>query len=550
MLYSLNFDLLSVGVAVAAIGIFGFVVFFNNRESSTTRAFLFLSLITIFWGIINYTACNSSLIITALWLMRLVMFFAVWQAFALFLFFYIFPNNHYTLSKLPVYISTAVTILVSFLTLTPYVFTGVDHFIPMTPPVGIVGPAMPFFGIMAIGLVIAGLVVFFARTIKSDKKSRRPFIIIWTGALMTFSLIIIFNFIFPSVFNDSSRVPLGAVFTFPFILFTAYAIIKHRLLNIRIIGTEVLTFALSLTILLEVLLTDSWPLIVFRFSLFILVVIFGVSLIRSAIKEVRQREELQKLTEELQSANLRLKELDQQKTDFLSIASHQLRTPLTIFKGFIELLQDGAYGKITKETNKVLKDFDTNNEHLIKLVDEFLNVSRIEQGRTKWEYANVDIGTLIGEVVHELQVKAKGKNMEVVWHGLSKPLSATVDREKIYQVVYNFVDNAIKYCDRGKINVNLAEENGGLSVRVKDQGVGFGKIDQANFFQKFYRGDNVKKSNVTGTGLGIYMCSKFIEGHNGKVWALSPGLGKGSEFGFWIPFDGQPKASTGTVVTE
>lgn len=109
------------------------------------------------------------------------------------------------------------------------------------------------------------------------------------------------------------------------------------------------------------------------------------------------------------------------------------------------------------------------------------------------------------------------------------------DEEKIRHVVFNFIDNAIKYSEVGNIKVELYPENNGAAVRVRDNGLGFSKIDGANFFQKFYRGENVKGTNVNGTGLGLFVCSKFIEAHHGKVWAHSEGLGKGAEFGFWIP---------------
>jgi len=240
--------------------------------------------------------------------------------------------------------------------------------------------------------------------------------------------------------------------------------------------------------------------------------------------------------EELKRANLRLQELDRQKTEFLSIASHQLRTPLSIIKGYIELIQDGAYGKITQKAFGILRDMDESNEHLIKLVDEFLNISRIEQNRTKFSFEKAVLSDLISNVYKELQIKAKNKRLELLW-AKDETVDDTVmmDAEKIRHVIYNFVDNAIKYSERGDVLITAVNEDSGIAVRVKDQGLGFNKEDEINFFQKFYRGKNVDGVNVNGTGLGIYVCKKFIEAHNGKVWAKSPGLGNGSEFGFWIP---------------
>ena len=251
-------------------------------------------------------------------------------------------------------------------------------------------------------------------------------------------------------------------------------------------------------------------------------------------KEVEEREKLQVVTHELEKANAQLKELDRQKTDFLSIAAHQLRTPLSIINGYVELIGDGAYGKVTKATKDILHNMDESNGHLVKLIDEFLNITRIEQGRTKFDFAEHDMVKLIDGVVAELSDRAKQNGLTLVWARAKLP-TIVYDEEKVRHVVFNFVDNAIKYTTAGDIAVTALAENDGVSVRVRDKGFGFGPIDQANFFQKFYRGENVKNTNVNGTGLGLYVCRKFIESHGGHVWAKSPGLKKGSEFGFWIP---------------
>ena len=271
------------------------------------------------------------------------------------------------------------------------------------------------------------------------------------------------------------------------------------------------------------------------------VLVVSYLLIKSVRQEIQRREEITKLAQSLEKANLRLKELDQQKTEFLSIASHQLRTPLSIIKGYIELIKDGAYGKTTVKMTKVLDDMDMSNERLVKLVDEFLNISRIEQGRTKFDFKPENLNEIIFSVVKELKEKADEKCRKIIWTPPTEKCEATVDEEKIRNVVFNYIDNALKYSDCGEVGVFLESEDDGCKVTVRDDGLGFDKVDGANFFQKFYRGENVKGTNVNGTGLGLYVCRKFIEAHSGRVWAKSDGLGKGSEFGFWIPFAFSPK---------
>jgi len=169
-------------------------------------------------------------------------------------------------------------------------------------------------------------------------------------------------------------------------------------------------------------------------------------------------------------------------------------------------------------------------------VDDFLDVTRIEQGRSKYDFVSCDVNKIIDSVVHEFKGRADEKGLKIEWEPGGQHYEAELDEEKIRHVVFNFIDNAIKYTENGSIFIKINEEDAGVAVRVRDRGLGFGRVDEANFFQKFYRGLNVKGTNVNGTGLGLYVCQIFITAHNGRIWAHSAGLGKGSEFGFWVPY--------------
>lgn len=318
-------------------------------------------------------------------------------------------------------------------------------------------------------------------------------------------------------------------------ILSVYAIMRYQFLNVKVVSAEIFAGAFLVMSVVDALLSGTQPEFIFNSIIILLVGLFGFILVRSVKKEVKQKEELAILAKSMEQANLRLQELDKQKTEFLSIASHQLRTPLSILKGYIELIQDGAYGKPTAKMIQILTDMDSSNERLVKLVDEFLDISRIEQGRTKYSYEESDIGEIVSSVVKELKDRATNKGLGISWKVPAKKLIVYMDLEKVRHVVFNFIDNAIKYSLKGEILVVLEMVEGNCVVRVKDTGIGFNKVDQANFFQKFYRGENVKGTNVNGTGLGIYVCKKFIEMHGGEVWATSKGLGKGAEFGFSIP---------------
>jgi signal transduction histidine kinase len=531
-----NFDLFSVGIAITTIAILGFIVFFSNRRSYTNRAFLLFSLVIIFWSSVNYLSYQFESPLFVLWSIRFVMFFAVWYSFGLFLVFFIFPNESIVYPKKFKFFLVPLVFLTSFLTLTPAVFPRIKELsVPGEVSIVTPGPGIIVFGIVVLGLIAGGIFILFKKMLGAKGIQKVQFKLILVGVSITFCLHIIFNFVLPVFFDNTRFIPLGAVFVLPFAVCTSFAIIRYHLLNIKIIATEILTFVLTILTFLEIIFSQSLTDVIFRVVVFLLVLTFGIFLIKSVRREVEQRERLEVVTKELQIANERLKELDQQKTDFLSIAAHQLRTPMSIMNGYMELISDGAYGNVTEETKGILRNMDQSNQRLIKLVDEFLDITRIEQGRTKFDYEEVDMGDLINSVGEELKQRALDKQLKLEWQKPDHKVTVMADSEKIRHVVFNFADNAIKYSPQGTINISLNEEKGGIAVRVLDQGFGFGEKDQHNFFQKFYRGDNVKKTEVSGTGLGLYVCRKFIENHKGQIWAKSPGLGQGSEFGFWIP---------------
>ncbi|HAT03652.1 MAG TPA: hypothetical protein DCS29_02625 [Candidatus Magasanikbacteria bacterium] len=531
-----NLDLFSVGITTAAIGILAFAVFFNDHKSTTNQAFLFFALITVMWGWVNYASYQVYSPFMTLWLNRLAIFFATWHAFGIFQFFYVYPQEAYQFNKLYKFVLVPLASVTSCIVLTPLALGEVTKYMADGRAEEISnGPGMALFGATVFGFIIAAIVILFRKIWKADAHQKIQLRLILIGTIFTFALLLTFNFVLPAVFGLPRFIPLGMVWILPFIFLSSYAIIRHGLLNTRVIGTELLTFALLIVSFIEVAITKDIVSLFFRIGVFVLIFFFSILLIRGVRNEVKQREQLGQLAHSLEKANLRLKELDQQKTEFLSIASHQLRTPLSIIKGYIELIEDGAYGKATKKMKDVLHDMDESNERLVKLVDEFLDITRIEQGRTKFVFENYKINDLISDVVKELHQRAEGKGLKIMWEPNADIADVCMDEEKVRHVVFNFIDNAIKYSDKGIIKVLVEREDGGITVRVKDRGFGFNPIDQANFFQKFYRGENVKGTNVNGTGLGIYVCRKFIESHEGHVWAHSEGLGKGSEFGFWIP---------------
>ena len=247
-------------------------------------------------------------------------------------------------------------------------------------------------------------------------------------------------------------------------------------------------------------------------------------------------QEVEKATKELKEAYEELKKLDKAKSEFISIASHQLRTPLTAIKGYISMILEGSYGQLGEKNKKPMENIYASSERLIKLVNGLLNVSRIEAGRIEINMEKLSLEEIIKEIVKELKPAAEEKNLYLKFKKTEKPLpKISLDKEKIRQVIMNITDNAIKYTEKGGITVKLQAGAQKLKIVISDTGEGISQEEASNLFTSFTRGKVGTRLWTEGAGLGLYIAKKFTEMHNGKVWIESPGKGRGSTFYIELP---------------
>lgn len=531
-----NLDLLSVGVTIAAIALLGFIVYFNNTNSATNKTFLWFCILTILWGLLNFLSYQITYPEIAFWLLRLSIFVAIWHTLFLFKFLYIFPRDDWKMPTWFSHIVMPVALISSLINLTPLTFKAIQEvsadgrILKITNGSGII-----LFSLVVFTFVISGVVIFVKKIMSKrilNPTQIRPIIL---GIICTFLFILIFNFIFPAFLNNSKFINFGALFIFPFILGAAYSIFKYKLLNTKVIATEILTFVLAIVILLEVITSNSPGLLIFRSSIFILVVGIGTLLIKSVINEVKQREQLEILTRQLEDANEKLKALDIARSEFITIASHQLRTPPATIKWYLSGLLSGDYGKFKVEQREILEKTSRTNNSLISLIDDMLNVSRIERGKMEFLFEEVDLLPLADLTFEQLIPIAKEKNIKLTFKKPTRALPKIMaDKEKIRQVMNNLIDNALKYTKVGNVAINLWQEKDEIKFSVTDTGKGIAPEENEAIFQKFSRGkESIKQS--AGLGLGLYVAKVVIEQHKGKIWAESPGSGKGSVFTFSLP---------------
>ena len=239
------------------------------------------------------------------------------------------------------------------------------------------------------------------------------------------------------------------------------------------------------------------------------------------------------------------KEVDKLKTEFVSVASHQLRTPLTAIRWYIEEVYNEELGRINKDQKDYLKQVLESNKRMIRLVNDLLNVSRLESGRITVEPVLTDLSQLIEGAITESDIMAKARNCRLIFIKPKERLPAIkIDPALIGQVINNLISNAIKYSKTGgikcQVRVELAPKGKNVMISVKDNGIGIPKNLQPRVFEKFFRADNAVKLETQGTGLGLYIAKTIIEVSGGQIWFKS-GSG-GSTFVFTLPLVGsQPR---------
>ncbi|QQS22049.1 GAF domain-containing protein [Candidatus Saccharibacteria bacterium] len=249
----------------------------------------------------------------------------------------------------------------------------------------------------------------------------------------------------------------------------------------------------------------------------------------------RLKREIDSATRELRASNKKLLDMDATKDEFVSMASHQLRTPLTSVKGYISMVLEGDAGKISPSQRQLLEEAYTSSERMVHLIGDFLNVSRLQTGKFMIDRRQVDIAKIVEQEVDSIRQIAATHNMSIIYKKPQRIPQLYLDEGKLRQVIMNFIDNAIYYSPEStSIVVKLGCEEGNVVLRVIDKGMGVPDDVKDRLFSRFFRADNARKQRPDGTGIGLYLAKKIIDGHHGTL-VFESTLGKGSTFGFRLP---------------
>ncbi len=509
----------------AALG-FGLFLYSSDRNSKINKSWFVVSIFVALWGLALYGVTSTNNSVTALDWQYLLDISAIMIPVTYFAFVCDLLNlKKYWSRRLILYIGSILAIF----TVTPFFKIGVTTrygFYWINPgPYYIIFP-MFFFLATLISLIflIRGYFTIKDKIYRAQIRNTLLAGIIGFGGGLT-------NFL-PQVINIY---PFGNYFVLLYVFFMGYGVIKYKLISKKLISVQLFSGAIVLVFLFNLLESSSVSDWFVKFILFILILFFSFFLVSSVYKEIEQREKIETLAKDLEKANDRLKELDQMKSEFLSLATHQIRAPLTAIRGYAANILEGDYGDVPPKVRGALQVISTSCQNLVVIVGEFLDISRIEQGRMKYDLADFDATALVQEIITELKPNIDKTGLSMDLQVADYVCTARGDAGKIKQILGNIIDNSIKYTKRGGIIVSLSADQNFVTVKISDTGIGIAPEDIPKLFTKFTRAKDAFRTNVIGTGLGLYIAKQMVEAQGGKIWVESEGLGKGSTFFIRLP---------------
>ncbi len=526
--------------------IMGLLVLHKDQKSQASRSFLYLTVSIALWIIVAFFEDEATSATLRFNFLRADFAFGSFYAYAFLLFCSDVIHFRHSKSRWFRYSLVLIpTILTGFIFLTNVIISGYE--ITQSDVINpIFGPGEIFYNILISLAPLLGAAVLIWNYRKVDPLEKTRYIYLIIGLILSIGIALITNvFITNYIEYDplyAFYARLGMYSSIFIVLLPGYAIIKHRLFNIKIFATEILSFVILLFVFVQIFLANDIYQLTLRIGIFIICFLLFVMLVRTMDGEIKRKEELQKISDSLAVANAELHRLDTAKSEFISIASHQLRTPLTAIRGFVSLLLEGAYGSLEPTVADTLNKVYLANARLMGLVENLLNISRIEAGRIQYQFGLAKIEDILAELKDNfiLATHSKGLGFRVLLPQTPLP-PIRIDGPKIREALSNIIDNSIKYTEKGEVVVTLEQRGERAVISVADTGIGIDPVDLPHIFKKFERGKDSARVNVSSTGLGLYVCKNFIEAHGGSVRVESAGKSRGTVFIVELPFAGPPE---------
>jgi len=518
--------------------LFGTSVYFADKTKKANKAFaLFASTVSL-WVLLDFSLYQNTLASYQTILNRVNLANVCLLIFSLAYFVTIFPKVIWKFNKVTTSFIVFATLLITYLT----VFTNkiIDHaFMEQYGSNFTNGPLFYVFAIYGTILAFYSIVLLIVKFIrfKGTEKDQIKYVLYGMSSFLLFNML--FNLFIPMITGSFQFARFGTYSTIIFVGYLAYAILRAHLFNMKVILTEIAIVIINVILATQIFSSATIIEGLLR-TIFLLIVLYGsIILLRSVKHEIKQKEELQKLAGKLDVANQHLEELGEAKDNFLSMAAHELNTPIAAIEGYLSMIIDEKMaGNINEKAMGYLKNIYGSSRRLAGLVKNLLNVSRIESNRIHLIYSQVQIEAVISQSIAEVKIKADEVGHKLVFEKSKKEMPKTwIDAERITEVIINIIGNAIKYTEPpGKIVVSTHTDGDKIVVAIEDNGRGIPKDREEHIFEKFSQ-VNVLTDQIKGTGLGMFITKNLIALHKGKVWFKSSTDKKdhGTTFYFSLP---------------
>jgi signal transduction histidine kinase len=406
------------------------------------------------------------------------------------------------------------------------------------------------YGFFLGAYLTGGSVILFKQYFDTDstiEKNQIKFILF--SALISILISTVFDLVFP-YFNIFSYLWVGPSSTLLLVASVSVAILKYHLFSIRLIIVETALILLNFLLFANAVLSKGGTILLLNSLLFLSIFILSIFLIRGIYKDIRDRERIEALVKDMAVANKRLFALEQQKTEFVSIASHQLRTPMTVIKGYASMVLEGAFGVLPKEAKDAMEKLYKSSDKIVALVEDLLTVSRIEQGRGMPIFETINFVSFMQELLVPVAAEMRDAGLKFSFDITKGSESAQVplDKKKFEQALRHIIGNAIKYTKApGSVNLTISNDTTQHRVylSISDTGIGMTEEQVKTLMEKSDIEASARKgatnpkekedgkiasstSSQKASGIGFYIAQEIINAHYGSLRIESPGHNKGA----------------------
>jgi signal transduction histidine kinase len=513
--------------------LFGLFIVSKNWKNTTNLTFFLMSLAVAVW---SFSYCKWLSVYTAhdaLFWSRMLNLGATF--IPIFYLHWILSILNLTKEKKPILIFGYVIVFIfSVFSFTPLYITSVKPVLdfPFWPQAGILYVAYLIFGYMFLTFYGFYELIKAKKGVEKEKEHQINYLIL--GSLFGFGG---GATNFPLMFGVALFPPIGQTLVVLYTIVFGLATLKYHLFEIKLILTELLVGVMGIIIVVLLYLMPTPSLKVLIAVTLALFLVFGYYLVKATREEIERKEEAERVS--------------RVKTEFISIASHQLRTPLAAIRGYTSMIKDGDYGKIPDEAMVAVNYIYESSIGMIKLVNSLLSISRLERGQVELKIEEVSVEPIIENCIKDIQLLARGKGLYLKYIKPARPLPTIKgDPEKLKEVFNNIINNAVLYTVKGGVTVSMEKKKNSILIQVKDTGIGILKKEKEKIFKSFSRGQAGTEMYTQGTGLGLYVAKNFLEMHKGKLTVRSKGKDKGSTFFIELPIKSNPRIRHEFVLKE